>query len=374
MKAAGAGTSRPVVIRLIPVLDFGGVESVFVLQSKFIARERFDLRVCTFWKLGDAGRVIEKQGIPVDVLNIDPSIKNPAATHALYKYLRRRQPDVVHASIAEANFHLALVGRLAGVPVTIIEEPGLPNRGLTARLVHAALYRRVDAIVGVSDAACRYVIEREFAPPRKVRRIYNSARPEFFKVQRSRAPSGHEFTILCVGRLVHVKNHARLLAAFRKVLDKHPAARLRLAGDGPLGESLRRLATELEISRQVEFLGFRDDVPRLLLEADAFVLPSLSEGFGLAVAEAMAVGIPVIGAKVGGLPEVMQALGDDWLIEPTDVEAWAGAMLHMIELSPARRQELGDRAREAAQAFAPEANVRQVQALYLELLGRPVDF
>jgi glycosyltransferase involved in cell wall biosynthesis len=349
------------------VLDFGGVESIFVLQSKLIDRQAFDFRVCTFWKKGDAAREVEAAGIPVDDLGVDPSIRNPRATLALARYLRRTRPDVLHASIGEANFHAALVSKLCGVPATIIEEQGLPTRARFGRWVHAGLYRGVDAIVGVSGTTCDYLTEQEHAPRRRVHKIYNCARPDFFvprPVREARGP----FTALVVGRLVEVKNHERLLRAFARVLKQHPQTRLQLAGDGPLRDKMQQLVNELGLSSNVELLGFRSDVLELLQAADVFVLPSLSEGCSLALAEAMASGTPVIGSNVGGIPEVMQDVGREWLVPATDVDAWADALCRMIELSEEQRRQLGARAAEVAQRFSPSTNIAALQSLYTDLL------
>lgn len=362
-----ASAPRPRVVRLIPVLDFGGVESRFVLLSRLIDRERFDFRVCTFWKHGAAARAIEALGVPVDVLDVDPAVRNPRATGALFAYLRRMRPQIVHSTIGESNYHTALTAKLAGVAGTIIEESGIPSRRLPSRLVHAGLYRRVDAIVAVSDASRRYLAEREYAPARKLRVIYNCARPEFFEPLERRPAGDGRFTILTAGRLVPVKNHERFLQALKLVVAKHPQARFQIAGEGPLREHTERWVAELGLQGNVEFLGFRNDVLNLLLQADVFVLPSLSEGCSVALAEAMATGTPVIGSRVGGIPEVMSELGPEWMPPATSVDEWAGALLRMIELPAAERAGLGARARAAAQKFAPQVNVRSVQSLYDEL-------
>lgn len=364
------GRRRPLVIRLNPVLDFGGVESIFVLQAKFIDRERFDFRVCTFWKDGIAARSIEALGVPVDVLGVDPSIRNPRATLALYRYLRAKRPDIVHASIGEANFHLALTGKLARVPVTIMEETGLPSRSLVGRSVHAGLYRMVDAVVGVSDVSCQYVIQREWAPSRRVHRIHTSAGAEFFEPHTRPPAADNQFRFLAVGRLVDVKNHAMLLRAFRGVLAKRPEARLSISGDGPLRGSLAREIRDLGLENAVDLLGFRSEVLSLFLAADCCVLPSLSEGCSLVLAEAMALGTPVIGSRVGGIPEVMGELGRDWLVGSTDEAGWTQAMLRMMALDPQARVQLRETTQRLAQSFAPAAHIAAIQNLYSTLLER----
>lgn len=362
--------ARPSVVRLIPVLDFGGVESIFVLQSKLIDRTAFDFRVCTFWKKGAAAREVEAAGVPVDELDVNPSIRNPKATLALARYLRARRPDVVHASIGEANFHAALVSKLAGTKATIIEEQGLPARGRGGRWVHAALYRGVDAIVGVSGTSCAYVIDREHAPRERVHKIYNCARSEFFTPRPERLRSAAPFKVLVVGRLVEVKNHAMLLRAFAGLVRKHPSARLQIAGDGPLRQQTEQLIVELGLTQNVDLLGFRNDILALLQAADVFVLCSLSEGCSLALAEAMAAGTPVIGSEVGGIPEVMQDVGREWLVPSTDESAWTDALTRMAELSADQRAELGRRAAQVAERFAPSKHISEVQGLYRKLLGR----
>jgi len=362
---------RPRIVRLIPVLDFGGVESIFVLQSKLIDRTSFDFRVCTFWKKGAAARDVEAAGIEVDELGVDPSIRNPGAARRLISYLRRTKPDVVHASIGEANFHAALVSKLCGVPATIIEEQGLPTRKRLGRLVHAGLYRRVDAVVGVSGTSCAYLTEREWAPRAKVHKIYNCARSEFFTARPEQAAGERPFTALLVGRLVEVKNHERLLRALPAVVERHPTFRLQIAGEGPLREKMLELIAQLGLTNNVEMLGFRSDILSLLQGADVFLLPSLSEGCSLALAEAMAAGTPVIGADVGGIPEVMREVGERWLIPSTDIQAWSRALLAMVDLSEDERRALGQTAAEVAKRFSPETNIAAIQQLYRQLLARP---
>jgi glycosyltransferase involved in cell wall biosynthesis len=223
--------------------------------------------------------------------------------------------------------------------------------------------------VAVSKAARKYLLEREYAPANKVRLIYNCARPEFFHTHTRPTRADGRFTFLTAGRLVEVKNHHMFLQAFQKVVARHPNALFRVAGEGPLRDDTERWASELGIARNVELLGFRTDVLELLLEADAFVLPSLSEGCSVALAEAMALGTPVIGSSVGGIPEVMGELGRQWLPASQDVAGWAAALTQMIELPDAERRSLGERARTVAKMFAPEANVNAVQGLYDELLA-----
>lgn len=329
-----------------------------------IDRERFDFRVCTFWNDGDAARRVREQGIPVDVLGVNPSVKSPRATAALVKYLRQRQPDILHASISEGIFHGAIGGRIAGVPIRIVEEVGIPSRSPVGQTLFGAAYQLAHAIIGVSQATCD-IVAGEGAPVDRLHLIYNCAAPKFFDNPRERAPSDGPLRILAVGRLVPVKNHANLIKAMRRVVDEQPGTTLRIAGEGPLHAELQQQIETLGLAENVDMLGFRDDVHDLLYDSDVFVLPSVSEGCSISLVEAMSTGICVVGSTADGIREVMGDLGDDWLIPHNDTHAWADGLVRMARMSDPDRVALGATARTIAhERFSPTVYNDNVTALY----------
>lgn len=358
------------LVRLIPVLDFGGVETVFDIWSQFVDRERYDVRVCTFWKDGAAAQAIRARGIPVDVLGVDPSIRNPRATLALARYLRRVRPDILQASIGEANFHAALVGKLCRVPVVILEEHGMPDRPLAYRLIHAGLYRMVDAIFGVSKIALRYVTDREYAPKSRTHLLYNAIDQGFFAPVTRKGDVEQPFTFVTVGRLHPMKNQERLIRAFAPVAAQVSNARLLVVGGGELEVHLKSVIAELQLERQVELTGYRGDIKALVEGADCFVFPSLAEAFGIAAVEAMAREVPVIASSWGALPEVVGELGDPWIVDPLDIKGWSQAMLAMIALEPNERAALRRRSRDIAMRFTPQRHFEELNGLYDRLSAR----
>lgn len=357
------------LIRLIPVLDFGGVETVFEIQSALIDRRRFDVRVCTFWKAGAAARHLREAGTPVDVLGVDPSIRNPRATLALARYLRAERPDILQASISEANFHTALVAKACGVPLVIIEEHGLPDRAFAGRWVHTALYRLVDAIVGVSRVTCRYVTEIERAPARRVHLLYNGIGAEFFAPVRERPRRSDRFHFVTVGRLHPMKNQELLIRAFAPLAEARPEARLTIVGAGELAERLAAVIAELGLEPQVELTGYRGDVRALVEDADCFLFPSLAESFGIAAVEAMARGVPVIASSWGALPEVVGDLGPQWIVDAMDGAGWSAAMAAMMALDEGERRALKHAARAIAERYTPEEHGRRLHELYDRLMA-----
>ncbi len=365
----GASDRRVKIIRLMPVLDFGGVESRIVLQSQMIDRERFDYRVCAFWSPGEAAKNIRANGVEVDILGVDPAVRNPGAALALMRYLREQSPDILHASISEANFHGAIAGALTGVPVRIVEEVGIPSRGRLGEMVFGWMYGLAHQVVGVSKATCD-VLKREGAAEEKVRLIYNCANPSFFDGEMVRRDGDGPVDFLAVGRLVPVKNHGNLLRAFRGVVDELDDVRLRIAGEGPLRDEMEAQIQALELEDHVELLGFRDDVKDLLRQSDVFLLPSWSEGCSISLVEALSSGIVPLGSTADGIGEVMGELGDAHQIAPDDVDGWTKAMVRCAVMGSERRYQVGQAARKIAfERFSPMVYNANVTAMYEEMVA-----
>ena len=362
---------RKKLIRLIPVLDFGGVESRFVLQSSLMDQEKFEMRVCTFWKEGDAARRVRALGVPVDVLGVDPALRNPKALWALWRYLMVQRPDIVHASVGEAMFHGAIASFLAGVPRRLIEDTGIPSRSPLGRRIYGLLGHLVDHVVGVSAATCRYLLEEDKMPADRVKLVYNCGRPELFGPERRALdPTLGErpLRLLAVGRLVEVKNQAMIIEAMSRLVHRDGVkVTLSIAGDGALRGDLQRAIEERDLSDHVTMLGFRDDVPELLKRHDVFVLPSFTEGCSIALIEAMATGLIPLGSRADGVLEVMDGLQRyDLNLPADDIEAWVKRITQLTLLKPETIWEIGERARQLAyERFSPERYISELEELYL---------
>lgn len=377
--SAAPSPERLTVVRLMPVLDYGGGEQCTESLVKYIDHEQFDLRVCTFWEPGQIAARIQRMGVPVDVLEVDPAIPNPRATFELTRYLKRRDPDILHAAVAEANFHAALAGRLAGTPILLGEEVGTPARSGPARAVFGLVHRLLDRTVGVSRATCDYLADREFAPRDSVELVYNPVDASFFDSpapdRRTDAPAERPFRIITVGRLIPEKNFGGLLEAFALLANDRDDIELQVVGDGPLAADLQEKTSRLGLSEQVDWLGYRDDIRDLLAGADLFVLPSVSEAYGIAMVEAMAAGLPVVGSAVGGIPEVLGPLADTWTVPPRAPRTWADTIERIVEMPPSDRAALGRRLHDRARRhFSPDQYISRITELYRRLARQKLDW
>ncbi|TFG81586.1 MAG: glycosyltransferase, partial [Erysipelotrichales bacterium] len=136
-----------------------------------------------------------------------------------------------------------------------------------------------------------------------------------------------------------------------------------LLGDGELGDHLRKYADEAAIARNVRFLGWRSDVATVLSAFDVFAFPSLNEGMGKAIVEAMAMGKPVIASDVGGIPDLVVHGENGLLVPPADSEALANAVLELYE-NPDKRKKMGEAGKRIAAEYGVDAMVRKIDDLY----------
>lgn len=171
-------------------------------------------------------------------------------------------------------------------------------------------------------------------------------------------------TAVCVASLTEVKNHATLLRAWAVVRRSLPHARLTLAGDGPLRESLRQQVQDLGIEEGVAFAGLLDDVRPPLHAASVFVLPSSSEALPLSLLEPMAAGCAPVASAVGGIPDVIEDGVTGRLVPPGDATALSEALLATLQ-EAASGAALGERARASiVRRFGLTAWLDRIEEIY----------
>jgi glycosyltransferase involved in cell wall biosynthesis len=169
-------------------------------------------------------------------------------------------------------------------------------------------------------------------------------------------------------RLEPVKGLQHLIDAFAMLKSQNPGLRVEIAGEGSQRESLKCMAQQHELSKQITFLGWKNNLPSTLASWSIFVLPSLDEGFGVAVLEAMAAGLPVVATAVGGLPELVQD-GRTGFLVPAAAPADLARRIQTLLDSPDLRKEMGRAGRRRAQEnFSVAAMVKETAALYTSVL------
>jgi glycosyltransferase involved in cell wall biosynthesis len=233
-------------------------------------------------------------------------------------------------------------------------------------------YVFADHMIGVSQGVCDHLVQQGVARD-KVTAVYNGV--QLPKNHLSKSESREKFGIpsdaLVIGtvaRLTAMKGLDFSLTAFQTIAQQVPHAHYVLVGDGDDRARYEQMVKEFGIAERVHFLGYQDPVFDPLATMDLFLFPSLKEAMGIAVVEAMSLGMPVVSTNVGGLPEVIDAsMGR--LVNPSDADALARECLDLIQRGDLASLGLAARVK-AESMFSVEAMRLGTDAVYHELLSR----
>ncbi len=333
-------------------------------------------------------KAVEAHGVGVEVL---PAAGFAGRALALRRVIRREAPDLVHTSLYMAD----QLGRLAALGTGVPVMSSLVSMPYDASRVHwdpnvtpwkAHVLQAVDAVLArftahfhaVSESVKDHAVEQLGIAPERVtvvergrsRARFGEPTPE--RRQRARQALGladEDEVVLSVGRHYFQKGQRYLLEAGRLVARRRPRLRLLLAGiEGPMTPELEALAEEAPLrGGRVRFLGYREDVPDLLCAADVFAFPSLFEGIGGAMIEAMAMGVPVVASDIAPLREVSEGGSGALLVEPRSAGALAEGVERLLG-DRAGALALGGRGREIFERrFRLEQVAERMVALYYDV-------
>jgi glycosyltransferase involved in cell wall biosynthesis len=246
--------------------------------------------------------------------------------------MRRRKCCLVHCHDAHSAAVGLMAASLAGVPLRVV------SRRVDFPLRRNALTRRkydrgVDAVIAISQGVKRVLVEGG-VPPEKVEvvpsgidfSVYDGDLPRDY-LHREYGFSESDYLVGIVAQLEDHKGHRYLLEAARILMQRARRIKVVIVGEGSLRLELTKQADRLEVKDVVYFLGFREDVPRILASLNLFVLSSHLEGLGSSLLDAMACRLPVVATRAGGIPEVVQHGKTGLLVPPKDPEALAEAIL-----------------------------------------------
>lgn len=362
--------SKPLKLaHLLQGLEIGGLEIMVVHLLEGLDQRRFQSQVIGYDSLGPLAYRLGMSGIPAFLLKRRQGVDTRYILR-LARHLAAIQPHILHLHNPTAFFYGTLAGRLARVPCIVYTEHG---RDLASskcnKYLHRMLWRLVDRIVVVSESS-RALLQAEGVPGERIATIHNGIDAAKFLIgedrwgMRARLGLGREQPLIgIVARLDAIKNHASLLRAMPRVVQAHPDAELLIIGDGPLRANLERQTAELDLGRNVRFLGMRDDVPELLAALDVVVLCSLSEGLSLTLLEESAAGNPMVATDVGGNPEII-ADGKTGLLVPVGDDTALADAINRLLADPERAHAIGQAAR---LQFMREFTLARMVSRYVEV-------
>jgi len=325
-------------------------------------------------------RGVKVIGIPSLVRSIDPG-QDVWGFFSLWRLMIKEKPAIVHTHTSKAGILGRWAAKMAGVPIIVHTPHGHVFYGhfgpLGSRfflLVERLMASITDRIVALTEAERRDYIGFSVSNPDKIVTIhsgveidrYTKAEVKIEDKKRSVGLNPKGLVVGTVGWLLPIKGPMHLLNAMADVWQSHPEIRLVFVGKGELEEELRAEAFRMEVSERVILLGWRADIPEIMQILDIFVLPSLNEGMGRVLVEAMAAGKPIVASSVGGILDLVKHGQNGLLVEPGDVSALSLAIRRLL-VDKKLRDEMGKQGRIMAQNYSVEKMVRKIDALYSSL-------
>ncbi len=364
------------ILHLNTHLDLGGISSYLEILGKALVRRGHRVSVVS----GGGSKIasFEKNGVRCFTLpirtksEIHPKLWSTVG--AVSDIVRSQGIDILHAHTRVTEVLAAAVSRRTGVPF-VTTAHGFYKRRFGRRLFPCWGER----VVAISPLVAEELHRTHRVPKERIRVVSNALDLEELarRLQaQDRAESRRRFGISadayvigCVSRLVRDKGHEYLVRALEIAAKEIPSAHLLMVGDGVEKKNLERLVASLGLEKRVTMLAGVDDTTAVLCAMDVFVHPATyREGFGLAIAEALAAGRPVVLTRIPALDTLFTDGEDALIVPPKDAQALAEAVLRLgRDEALAGRLAMSGHAKVSASCRA-ERQAEEIESIYGEVL------
>ena len=373
---------RTKILHITKMKGVSGSENHLLTLLSELDKKRFTVYLCVLTEpqhiplLYEYKQRLERDGVTVFFLKCRRYI-DFSVVRKLKRFLEIEQIQLVHTHLIHADLYGTLAAKFAGVR-TIISSRHNDDRFRHNPLLiwlNWVLARRHTKLIVISDWIGKFLQDVERIPVEKIIRIHYGLHAEPIAKQANAKYVRREFQIPedvpvigTIGRLTAQKGQQYLLQAIKEIRPEFPMLRVVLVGDGELRTELETLARDLGIRENIIFTGYRHDAIKLLSGFDFFVFPSLWEGFGLVLLEAMALKKAIVASRVSAIPESVRAGETGILVPPEEAEPLAEALrtlLYNHELA----QKMGTAGYERLQhEFSVTKMVQATTSLYESLL------
>lgn len=351
----------------------GGVERLILDQMKYFDRSKFNLHILTLRK----GYLEEEfANTYADYLCLDVKKRISLQTiRNLLHYTKQYKIDVVHTHLYLPDIYGFLI-KILNPKIKLISTKHNTNefrKKIHWGLLDKLLSLPASQIIAVSKSVKKFISRYEFIPPQKIKVIYHGVDISRFtkttsigNLRKKFQIKKTDFVIGIVGRITAQKGHIYLLQAVAKLKSNIPNIKLLVIGTGELQQELSNSCRILNIENQVKFLGFRQNMPELYRIMDILCLPSIYEGLGLVLVEAMLCNTITIGANIHGITEIIEDGVNGFLVPPRDVSALVHVIhkIHKLDYD----HSIIKRAKQSALEFDYRKNLKKIEHEYLTIV------
>lgn len=378
------------VLHMLPDLATGGGQVILLNNIRHMDRRRVENLVCYVRPENDLESEFNAAGFKTYCLDHRGG-RGLRTLLRLVRLVRRERIDIIHTNNTRTDrIYGQMAALLTGVPVVnyLLMPSAPPTRSLLGRprgLFEYWLWRRtVRHVIALSHEVRRTWMEYNRtarSPNQAVSVVYagvdldawqlDGREAEVEALRRELGLEGAGPVLLNVGRLVPQKGQHFLARIMSEVVQSCPGARLFVVGEGETRLQLEDQIRDAGMQEFVKLLGTRHDVPALLALSDVFLFPSVAEGQGLAIVEAMAMARPVVTFKIAPLTEFIEHERNGYLVDPWDLSAFARAVVDLAGDS-ALSHRLGRRGRRIVEErFDVREIAGQIEEIYTSVAGGP---
>lgn len=347
--------------------NYGGITSYILSLAKGLKKNGHNVYVASSG--GDCQDNLKEMGITH--ITIPIKTKNELSPKVLFSFLKlkkivkEKNINLIHAHTRVTQVLAEFIYKFIKVPYVVTSHGFF--RPSFHRLRFGCWGKKT---IAISQQVKDHLINDFKLPLDKIILIHNGIDLERFSLQTDTTHAKEEFglkkdvVIGLIARLSQVKGQDILIAAMQKIIARFPYAQLLLVGEGKTKEDLINLSKNLNLEKNIIFMPSVSDTNKVLAAIDIFVLPSVQEGLGLALMEAMAKGIAVIGSRVGGIITLIKDNQNGLLVEPKDIEGLAERIIKLIE-DRTLAKTLGQNARSLIEKeFSLTQMVKKAQEVY----------
>lgn len=372
----------------IPYL-YGGGEFRYYFLSKELQKLGYDVKWICMRFINEKGKIPKKEKIDgINVIHLGPLIKNPPYrsvfnfihySWALFWHLLRNKYDLI-----DAQAFIPLIPSLAASRIkrtriiATIHDVSKGNDdqwiqyGRIAPFLEKVIYKLpYQKIITVSRSIKQELIENFKIRQEKISVVNNGVNLEFIdqikpQLNPKRLYKKERDSICFTGRLVNTKRLQDLIFAVELLKKKIPKIRLKIIGSGPEENSLKSLVHKLGLTKNVLFFTKKNDSDKFreLKKSEIFVLPSVREGFGIVLIEAMACQTAVIGAKIDGIKDVIHEKVDGLFFEPKNPADLAEKLDTLLRNKKMRLKLAKEGRKKVETRFQWKDKVREIEAIY----------
>ena len=384
-------TSKLHVVHLIEALGPGGAERLLYTNLKHLDPGRIRSTVITVYPHATHWlEPIKALGVPVVCLNCRSTRDIPRGIRTLRTWLLANRPDLIHSHLWAANITARVAGRLTHVPViSSVHNPdheaeawadgadvSLVKRRVVRALDRWTAHAGGDRLIAVSQYVKESANRHLGISLDSIEVVYNPIDTDVLSAEATTNRSellkacglpADSLILLNVARVSPQKGLVYALRALPAILKQYPSAQLVSVGattDQGWVDQLKREATSLGVADRFHVIGRRRDVTDFLRACDVFIFPSLYEGLGIALIEAMAAGCACVASSAGPIPEVVSDGEDGILVPPADSDAIAATVCRLLE-DESERLRLGTAASKTAfSRFQPQQSADALTRIY----------